>query len=367
LDIRQIFALLVALGTSACTATRSVSILWPSTGTDRAEVQLSGLEPAELADSGSFEELLAVYVDLGAEAPAMAGSYRVHGGTLYFQPSFAWTPNLAYVARSQGTHALVEQKHSFHLEPPKPSTRVTQIFPSAERLPENILRMYVHFSAPMRRGGAYGHVRILDAGGDEVYEPFIPFSQELWNPTSTRLTLLFDPGRIKRGLVPNAKFGAPLQPGRRYTLVIDSDWLDEHGVELTAAVEHPFETVASDREQPDAQAWRLSSPGSGTREGLRIDFPEALDRAQLGRMLTLAGADGALLLGQVEITNHERTWIFTPQEPWSAGYFELLINPLLEDLAGNSFTRPFEVDLATSEPLQSATQLVRRGFVIPGE
>ena len=35
----------------------------------------------------------------------------------------------------------------------------------------------------------------------------------------------------------------------------------------------------------------------------------------------------------------------TPQKPWVAGDYDIQINPRLEDLAGNSIERPFEVDL----------------------
>ena len=38
-------------------------------------------------------------------------------------------------------------------------------------------------------------------------------------------------------------------------------------------------------------------------------------------------------------------WRFTPDEPWAAGRFNLAAAVYLEDLAGNSLERPFEVDI----------------------
>ena len=44
---------------------------------------------------------------------------------------------------------------------------------------------------------------------------------------ATRFTLLFDPGRIKRGLKPaQRRVGPVLEEGKSYTLVIDRGWTD---------------------------------------------------------------------------------------------------------------------------------------------
>ena len=50
---------------------------------------------------------------------------------------------------------------------------------------------------------------------------FLALDQELWDPVRRRITLLFDPGRVKRGVRTNLESGAPLVAGRRYRLVID--------------------------------------------------------------------------------------------------------------------------------------------------
>ncbi|MCH7864908.1 MAG: hypothetical protein IIC56_06820, partial [Proteobacteria bacterium] len=103
---------------------------------------------------------------------------------------------------------------------------MTQVYPSADVLPENLLKFYLHFSAPMSRGDSYQHIRLVRQNGSVVDLPFLELDQELWDRRQTRLTLLFDPGRIKRGLKPHEEVGPALKPGRRYTLEIDAHWLN---------------------------------------------------------------------------------------------------------------------------------------------
>ena len=69
-------------------------------------------------------------------------------------------------------------------------------------LPENLLKFYVHFSAPMSRGNIYDYIRLLNADGKQVELPFLEIDEELWDDSLTRLTLFIDPGRIKRGVLP---------------------------------------------------------------------------------------------------------------------------------------------------------------------
>ena len=48
----------------------------------------------------------------------------------------------------------------------------------------------------------------------------------------------------------------------------------------------------------------------------------------------------------------------TPLHPWAGGSYTLQINPRLEDLAGNSIERPFEVDLNNKNADQSKAEQV---------
>ena len=101
-----------------------------------------------------------------------------------------------------------------------------EVFPSAPELPSNTLKFYIHFSAPMSRGEASRHIHWLDKSGKPTGLPFL-IADELWDSEQQRLTLFFDPGRIKRGIDANEKFGPPIREGEEYTLVIDREFLAE--------------------------------------------------------------------------------------------------------------------------------------------
>ena len=48
------------------------------------------------------------------------------------------------------------------------ATVVEEIYPTADVLPENHLKFYLHFSAPMSRGEAYLRVHLLDEAGKRM-------------------------------------------------------------------------------------------------------------------------------------------------------------------------------------------------------
>ncbi len=147
----------------------------------------------------------------------------------------------------------------------EPSTVVSAVYPSASRLPENQLKLYLHFSAPMTRGEAYRHIRLLDAEGRALQLVFLELGEELWDPGLRRLTLFFDPGRIKRGLRPHLDAGPPLTEGTSYRLVIDPGWRDAAGLPLAAGFEKAFTVTAPDRHSPDPDSWRLTAPAAASR------------------------------------------------------------------------------------------------------
>ena len=66
------------------------------------------------------------------------------------------------------------------------------------------------------RGGV-DQVALVDEDGREVVDPFVPLDTEFWNGDRMRYTLFLDPGRVKRGILPNQEMGRALVPGRRYT------------------------------------------------------------------------------------------------------------------------------------------------------
>jgi hypothetical protein len=216
------------------------------------------------------------------------------------------------------------------------------------------LKFYIHFSAPMSRGGAYDHVHLLDASGKEIDLPFLELGEELWDPAYQRFTLFFDPGRIKRGLKPREEVGPVLEEGKTYTFVIDQDWTDAQGNPLKESYKKVFQAGPPDDRPADPRTWKIQPPRAGSTDLLTIIFPKPMDHAMLQRAIGVTSASEGKMAGTVTVANQESRWQFTPQKSWEAGNYELDVDKTLEDLAGNSIGRPFEVDIL--HPIQRSVE-----------
>jgi hypothetical protein len=294
---------------------------------------------------------LQVYV--GAEAAVVAGRAAVLGvvepaaGGLRWVPRFVLDPGRDYTAvwrprRGDAVRVVVHvpERHQ------AATTVVADVFPTAPRVPENLLRMYVQFSAPMSRGRATDFVDLLDSSGAVVADAFVLAAQELWSPDDSRLTLFFDPGRLKQGVGPNLAMGPPLREGQQVTLRIRAGWPDARGVPLADSYTRRWEVGIADRARPTSATWDIVGPATAEAE-LRINFPEPLDRALLQRMLVVLGPDGEAVAGKVTVPAGETAWTFMPTAGWGAGDHEVVVDPSLEDLAGNSLERLFDEPLRT--------------------
>jgi hypothetical protein len=229
-------------------------------------------------------------------------------------------------------------------------------------LPSNNLRLYVYFSAPMSRGEAAARLHILDGNGRELKDVLLP-GQELWDPNNQRLTMTFDPGRIKRGLESNTTIGPPIAEGERYTLVIDRGWLDARGNPLAEGYRKDFRGGPALRVPPDPKQWTITAPPAGTRSPLVIDFGRSMNYPLLQRMLQVAGPAGQLT-GAMAIDRHETVWRFTPAAPWRAGSYRLLIDAGLEDVAGNRIGQPFDIDVFDRVSEHLTTETITVPFTI---
>jgi len=234
-------------------------------------------------------------------------------------------------------------------DPPAP--RLLAIYPTTSKLPANHLKFYLHFSQPMQQGVFLEHCRLLDAQGKEL--PGVFRETELWNESGDRLTLWFHPGRQKTGVNLNDEFGPVLLPGKQYRLVISENWSSMEGKPLGKDVEKPFTAVERITEQLDTKTWRITAPRPGGRDALQVEFPAALDHSLLNHCLHLRDSQGQAVAGTPSIGKEEKSWQFVPQSPWSAGKYQLEAESILEDLAGNSLARPFEVDITAEPPRQT--------------
>lgn len=277
--------------------------------------------------------------------PPLVGVHSFRGDDLVFEPRFGFDAAQRYRAVSESGIDLVFSGAEHAPQEAIAATKLAAIHPSGPTWPENVLRVYLHFSAPMAIGRAAEFVRWRDAKGEVVPQVFLDIAEELWDPGGQRLTLLFDPGRVKRGLVPHEELGRALRAGERYTLEIDARWPDAKGRPLVAEARHAITATAEDLASPEIDAWSLALPAAGTREPLRVAFGEALDAALLREWLWVEAGDGTPVRGAIALEDAERAWSFTPEEPWRATPHALVANEGLEDICGNSLRAPFEVDL----------------------
>ncbi len=348
--------------------------LTPDGDPARAVVEVTGLPAPELealrrldADDASWQHLLAVRAEPAENdptppenLPAMLGRLVWHEDNPRFVPQFALEPGVRYRAVLR----LAEQPevgaiYQLPATPRQPVTRVVAVHPGASLLPVNQLKFYLEFSAPMSRGLAPRHVRLLDARGQAVELPFLELDEELWNPDQTRLTLLLDPGRVKRGLLPLDEAGPALREGEAHTLVIDAAWPDADGVGLVETFRHSFNVGPADRQPPDPARWRLEAPAAGTREALLLHFDEPMDHALATRLISVQNQAGLPVAGAVFLEKDDQTWRFVPKQPWTPDPHQLAINMLIEDLAGNHIGRVFDVDTfeRVSEPVKTEATL----------
>ena len=363
------------------------SIRWVPNALESNKVtaEVSGLNAAAIRELGKenrtseqWQRLLSVFAEQGdlfadVGLPAMLGSYRVENGTLRFDPQFPFVQDVHYRAvfhpeSLPGGHNQLGKPVTSVFQLPRgrttSTTIVSHVYPSADILPENLLKFYLHFSAPMRGGHIYEHIHLRTEAGQDIELPFLELDEELWNPTMTRLTLFIDPGRIKREVKPLEEIGPALETGKRYTLIIDRKWEDAAGLPLKETFRKSFKAGPPDREPPDPRQWKVESPQRGSTNPLVISFPEPMDHALAQRMIRVVTAPGELVAGQTLLTDHERRWSFTPSRPWNTGPHTVLVQTTIEDMAGNNIGKAFEVDLFDGIQRRLTNSTVRLPFEI---
>ncbi|HET6882534.1 MAG TPA: hypothetical protein VFI31_20375 [Pirellulales bacterium] len=343
--------------TIAACAQPSVTLTADDQG--RQVFELHGLDGQRLATVQDKPRdgfsVYAVFESNLAEPPPLAGTYENLPDGLRFTPRFPLEPGMQYRGVFRNAEEVVTKQFIMPKAVATPRGRVEAIFPSAGVLPQNQLKFYLHFTAPMSRGDAYRHLALLDADGNEVDLPFLELSEELWNPSGDRLTLLLDPARVKRELKPREEQGPVLEVGRHYTLIVRQTFCDAKGQLLANDFRKDFVVGEPDETCPAPRRWRLTVPQSHSEDPLVVEFGEPLDRALLERMLWVVDANGQRWPGDGAAGKNESSWAFRPDRPWQPGRYRLVADAWLEDLAGNSIARKFELRAAAEQFTEEET------------
>jgi hypothetical protein len=282
--------------------------------------------------------------------PALSGRYQIFNDHVQFIPHFPLEIGLKYgvnfdlslLGASPSTEPLI-----FEFEIPPEQTEaapneVTDIFPSSGLLPENLLRFYVCFSNPMQRGRVLEEITLFDSEGKPVPDALYRAPVELWNRTMRRLTVLLDPGRLKRFVGPNVELGPPLSAGKMYTLEIGVGLTDVNGRPLQEPFRKHFIAADPVRESISLEHWGLAPPVAASQQPLVLIFPNPLDWALLFHAITIQSADGSVIKGRITVDQSEKRWNFTPTSSWTRGTYRICVKSNLEDVCGNTITGAFE-------------------------
>jgi hypothetical protein len=286
---------------------------------------------------------------VGEELPDVLGRHEVLDGGLRFTPHFPFEPGVRYCAAfDPGPLGCrrVSEPVTLEFSPTRGTdggrTHVKHVFPSGEALPENLLRFYVCFSSPMQRGWAEKHIRLFGPSGREAPDVLYRPPAELWDRSMTWLTILLDPGRLKRWVGPNRELGPPLDVGQVYSLAIDSEMPDASGRPLGETFHKSFCVREAVRRPVRPEHWRIVAPKARSRRPVQLMFPEPLDWAQLWHAITIVSEDDRAVEGQIAIDRDERRWRFTPRSPWDSGRYTIRIASHLEDVCGNTLSEAFD-------------------------
>ncbi len=360
----------------------------PSIRYNGESVEVNGLDPGIVTraegpskDPNFWKEIFPVYTGESApkarEKRSILGTYGLEDGVLKFNPRYSFVEGMTYTARLDlaGLFQVLESTsassdlvvvHTFTIPKPEstPTTIVTEVYPTGDLLPENLLKFYIHFSAPMQRNQVYPFIHLIDDTGTAIEAAFLELEPELWDPETRRLTIFFDPGRIKRGLLPNDDLGLAIRKDRSYRLVIDREIADAQGNPLTEPFSKAFRVGTDDRTSPDHTKWRLTAPESHSQVPILLDFSEPLDQALLMNMIEIRSKNGDTIYGEAIVANGEKQWQFKPNTPWESGQYEIHVNASLEDRAGNKLNRLFDRDM---EKTDRSVEELEKSFTIEFE
>jgi hypothetical protein len=310
-------------------------IVWDKEKAIAVRIPSKGLKGHSI-DEGS--KLL--HVRLEESTTDILGDISKDGNEWLFKPVVPFTHGMRYAIYAGEKKIGIVKVPKATLDAPQ----LLQLYPSADTLPENLLKIYLQFSKPMQESEAIKHIHLINDRNDTIPAVFLDLQPELWNADRTVLTVWLDPGRIKRELIPNQQLGNPLEKGRHYKLIIDNLWRDQSGANLSGSFTKNFYVENRDEILPDVNEWQISTPAAESKQPLEITFNEMLDRFLITETIQVFTGN-KIVNGTFNVLENEKKIQFIPGEIWTKGKYRLSVNGILEDVAGNNLNRPFDRDI----------------------
>lgn len=270
------------------------------------------------------------------ESIPIIGSFVKKDGDLIFTPKFSLLENVPYLLQTEKGDIGFSLKTSNNNVP-----IITAVYPTADELPENLLRMYIQFSSPMKTVGNLEHIKLINEQGEEVKGAIFNNVYELWDDSQTQLTIIFDPARVKTGLRANETLGRALEPEKTFHLVID-ELENIYGKKLAHPFTKTFKVVAEDIISPSPDSWEFMLPKSNDNQPLTINFLDAVDKMSLLIRIQIYNDKDQMVQGKIHLKNQEKTWEFVPENDWNKGKYLAKINSRLADPSGNNLNGLFD-------------------------
>lgn len=294
------------------------------------------------------------------------GKWLGESGRLLFRPKYPFREGQQFQVVELHDFDRPQIKFSFRIPADGgPEPMLVRLEPDLKVWPENLLRLYLHFNRPMSRGEANTRILMKDEKGRELVQPFLQLDQELWDKEGKRLTILFDPGRVKQGLKPREEDGAILENGHHYTIEISAGWPDARGIVTENKFEQKFKVGPADLKPIEPRKWKIIAPKPTEDSLLTIEFDSPIDTGMALRLIQILESGECPLDGQMEISDDGMSLKFNPRVKWSPGLHFIEVNPALEDPSGNQVGRPFERDIQSGEEsLMNAAKPVRLTFIV---
>ena len=306
----------------------------------------------------TFDEWSSIFsVRVSKDARPTLGSYSIQKNQIIFKPRFLPDPNIVYLITFSyqrlnevfGTglsdieiNKKIQFKSANYL-----ATQITEITPRADSLPANLLGVYLHFNGPMGFENPYSYINLYDEQKRLIKDAFVELPEGLWNENRTRLTLLFHPGRVKRGVGPNVKQGSIFEEGKSFTIQVSNQWTDANGNQLTYPFTKSIVAIGAVRAKMSVESWIVNTTCNDSCRIL-IKPDHLLDLEMAIRYLQLKDSNNQAI--PIKITSRRDGSIELKSSSILPGKtYHMIIDPQLEDVCGNTFLNSFDYKSGTRE------------------
>ena len=283
------------------------------------------------------------------------GTFHMDQESVRFEPLFPFLKNTLYsLIVYKGTEDNLNRPFDSYDIQSLPSNlgpagEIVSIYPTANQIPVNQLKFYLHFSEPMAEGNSAQSITLQRTDTGEHLSNVFLHEPELWDHEHKRLTILLDPARIKRGLQEHVQSGYPLVQDTVILFTISEGFLDTHGAKLKSSQKITYKIGPPERRLVEIKNWQYHYPSIDSLEPITVEFDRPLDHALIQRCIWIKDDSGHEVQGCSQVGFEEKSWQFFPQIPWNIGRYTIIIEDILEDLAGNSIKRIFDRELLDNQ------------------